>query len=135
MKESGAMQCSVALCFLQSQWECSWMSYPVHQLSLNPGGLFSDITLTDNSHRRSICVCVYISVVGYTVCRHPAASRGERPVCVCVCADVYVCVGRRCSFLTTGEGHCYQSHILSLSLHQSSLPLSLSEETNWCLIL
>lgn len=63
------------------------MSHPVHQLSLNPGGLFSDTIPTDSSHQCSICVCtVYISVVD--IHQHPAASRGECPVCLCV----YMCM-------------------------------------------
>lgn len=94
-KKRGDMQCTVALCFLQSQRECSCMSYPVHQLSLNPGGLFSDTILTDGSHHCSICVCVYICFCSRIYCMSASSClKGWMPpVCVCVCTRVYVLVG------------------------------------------
>lgn len=113
----GATRCGAALCSPRSRWERICVSYPVHQLSLKPGGLLSDTTLTDSSlqcsviARISFCRRIQIGI------RPPEAVNA--PVCVFEC----VCVCRRRSFLTTVEGHCYQSHIPSPSLHRPSLSL------------
>lgn len=50
----GATRCGAALCSPRSRWERIFVSYPVHQLSLKPGGLLSDTTLTDSSLQCSV---------------------------------------------------------------------------------